>query len=225
MRIDAASPRLRRARRVVAIAIGVVALLAVACVNMILRPQQSQYLEYAATPGIDLGDVSPDESVVVFLRPEDVRVRTTTVLDGDELVTILTERTFFVYRTTAGPHAFMGWMAGGASFVDAELAPGRIYVIAFLAHSDTVPVFLLKPIVPEGDLWTHLGDGFATSKEVTLRPEASDWFAEHRDELSTRRETRSDAWRIRKLAASSGASTLPSAPDPEYDPEAMWLIH
>ena len=181
-------------------------LLATGCVSH----QMSPHLDYVGEPGFTSPTPDGDSTVVVFLRPDDVRVFSASILDGEKFIAILTEQKHFVYTTTPGDHRFMAHVTRhGPSFVDAELAAGKIYFIAVKYLESGIRVWLqLIPITPDGEYWSELSEWLSQSQLVRPNDSAQRWFEENRVELLSEQENRNTD-RISQLTANQGVDHAP----------------
>jgi hypothetical protein len=94
---------------------------------------------------------SPNEAVVVFVRPSGWASATqssvfdVTTAGPAALVGIVAAKMKVAYRTTPGRHIFMV-VGENANFMDAMLAPGRLYHAALVAGPGWKARFVFKPV-------------------------------------------------------------------------------
>lgn len=144
----------------------------------------SPYLEYAPQPGSPKSfAVASDQSVVIFLRPDDIRALSALLFDGDKFLTLLTELTYFTYETTPGSHTFISRVIGrGLSFMDAELAPNKVYFAA-VKYGESNAWFELIPIAPNTEYWRDLPQWLQQSRAVRPNGSAFKWYEDRRAAL------------------------------------------
>jgi len=161
------------------------------CASSCIAPHVSPYLDYAPQPGFTPSyAVSVNRSTVVFLRPDDIRALSALLFDGDKFLTILTELTYFVYQTTPGKHTFASRVTGrGLSFMDAEIAPGKVYFAAVKYGEGNNAWFELVPIVPDTQYWKELPEWLRQSKEVRPNSAGFKWFEARRSAVLAQQET------------------------------------
>ncbi len=108
-----------------------------------------------------------DKALVVFARPSPPgRGFNTRLYDGDELVGLLTGRSYFVYETTPGKHLFASLGHDIAkytnfSFLEADLAPGKTYFVWASWYPRYKGLGLqqwvdLNPVKPGTDEWQKM---------------------------------------------------------------------
>ncbi len=175
------------------------------------KVHNSEHLNYAAKAGLTpITTLSPESAYVVFLRPV-LPFYTATVLDGDKFLTMLTNNTHFVYKTTPGTHHFMGYVTRfGPSFIDAELEGGKIYFAAVLIQEGTFKSWLqLLPVVPGDEYWPLLSEWLPTSKSVQPNSSGINWFGSNKSELLQASSSRNQDSRIRVIRKSDGVDRIP----------------
>ncbi len=191
---------------------GVLALIAGLTSSCAPRTHINDHLAYAPAPGFHGVETPPGSATVVFLRPDYMPYWSASILDGEKFVTILTHQTYFVYVTTPGTHQFLAHVTRfGPSYIDAELSPGKVYVVAVKwLESGWRGWYQLIPIRPDGEYWGTLPAWLAASKQVQPKPSAIGWFGENRENLlrDQSQRTAPDS-RMSKLLPSDGVSTLP----------------
>ncbi len=170
----------------------------------------SPHLDYVGEPGFTSPTPDGDSTVVVFLRPDDVRVFSASILDGEKFIAILTEQKHFVYSTTPGDHRFMAHVTRhGPSYVDAELAAGKIYFIAVKYLESGIRSWMqLIPIMPDGEYWSELPGWLSQSQLIRPNDSAQRWFEENSVELLSEQENRTPD-RISQLTANEGVDHAP----------------
>jgi hypothetical protein len=171
----------------------------------------SPYLDYAPQPGFT-GVVSSNTSIVIFSRPDDIRALSALLFDGEKFLTIMTELTYFVYETSPGSHHFVLRIGRGRlSFMDAELAPQKIYFAAVKYAEANTAWFELVPIVPNTDYWKDLPQWLSQSKEVRPNTLAFKWYDSRRSALLAEQDANEAKARRHQMVETYGVDRAPYA--------------
>jgi hypothetical protein len=171
----------------------------------------SPHLDYAPERGLQqVHPPSADSAVIIIVRPDDIYTRyvTASVLDGDRFLTLLTQLTHFVYVTKPGVHHLMAHVSSPRpSYIDAELAPGKIY-FAVIKWQDKGEMELI-PITPNDEYWVQVPQWLSKSKAVQPNASAFAWFEAHRAELLQEQGARKSDSTSHQLLASDGVDRIP----------------
>jgi hypothetical protein len=141
----------------------------------------------------------PSESLVVFMRPtEAFACCQASVFElreeaSDKLVGIIGPDTKVAYKTEPGKHFFMV-VGENASFMRAELAPGKTYYVRIYAYAgQTKTRFDLRPVRPaefESGWFRRLRE----AQLIENTSESQAWADDHRDELQGKKAERLRIW-------------------------------
>lgn len=139
------------------------------------------------------------ESIVVFMRPTEAfaccQASVFEVRDeaSDQLVGIVAPYTKVAYKTAPGRHFFMV-VGEDASFLRAELLPGKTYYVRIYAFEGQQKTrFELKP-VRRSELGSSEFRGLEAANLIENTSESFAWADEHRDELQMRKAARLRIW-------------------------------
>lgn len=178
--------------------------------NSCVSQRVSPYLDYAERPGFSQSlTVASGSSTVVFARPDDIRALSALLFDGDRFLTILTELTYFIYETIPGSHKFVSRVTGrGLSFMDAELAPNKIYFAA-VKYGEGNAWFELIPIIPNSDYWRDLPLWLQQSRAVRPNDSAFKWFEERRAALLKEQDANETKARRHGMLEEYGVGRIP----------------
>lgn len=171
----------------------------------------SPHLDYASQPGLQQNlTPSPNSSVIIIVRPEEIPF-SASVFDGDRFLTILTAKTHFVYITEPGVHHIMAHVTRhGPSYIDAELAPGKIYFVAIKWLESGIRGWIeLIPITPNDNYWGRIPHWLSQSREVKPNASAIDWLAAHRADIIREQGARTSKLRSHQVLARDGVDRAP----------------
>lgn len=169
----------------------------VGCASDVKRTRVSSYLDYPAgystsTPsrvaGLRIEEVPNDKAVVVFFRDDQEAWNlSASLLDNRAPVSVLMAYTHLVYETQPGAHRFAGMCTGNrAAVIDAELDPGKVYIIGFKVGGGFLMSWRFQAVTPESPEWSRLPAFFAESVQVHPNPAGDEWFASKLPELTRR---------------------------------------
>ena len=133
---------------------------------------------------------APSEAMVVFLRPSgwgemtQSSVFDVTTAGPAELVGIVAAKMKVAYRTTPGRHVFMV-VGENADFVDAMLAPGKLYHVVLVPGPGYKARFVAKPVHP-GDR-TDLPGWLAATSWVETTQDSFLWARENARSIEAKR--------------------------------------
>lgn len=146
---------------------------------------------------------TPDatSAVVRFVRPSRFvgGARQFAILDGEHAIGALSNGAQFDYVTTPGTHLFLTPRIGsvGPYFLEADLAPGKIYYVAVRGQYDAgvMRVFLL-PITRNTEQWNEIP---TYDKDLTrLEPDRANleaWSELHREEIKRLLRDYQEKWK------------------------------
>jgi hypothetical protein len=142
-------------------------------------------LDYQSSSGLVLEPVQPGKTVVVFLEEVGLTWQSIAIFDGTSFVTLLGLETYYVYVTDPGPHSFKSRIARGWQHLEADLAPGRLYVAAVVNRTSGPGIgrIELQPVLPEGNCEEQLRELFEDSLRVHPNQVALDWYETHERQL------------------------------------------
>ena len=169
----------------------------VGCTPDVKRTRVTPYLDYPAgysvdapraVAGLRIEEVPNDKAVVVFFRDDqDAWNLSASILDNGAPVSVLMAYTHVVYQTQPGAHRFAGMCTGNrAAVIDAELSPGKVYIVGFRVSGVMLMSWRFQAITPESAEWSRLPAFFAESVQVHPNPAGAAWFASKLPELTRR---------------------------------------
>jgi hypothetical protein len=137
-------------------------------------------------------DTTPaaNQAVVVFLRPSGWGPGTQSsvfeVTDPGEsvLVGIVAAKMKVAYRTTPGHHVFMS-IGENADFMDAMLAPGRVYYVSLIGGPGYKARFILKPA--HADQHGDVADWLSDTSWVATTSDSQRWADENAVSIEKKR--------------------------------------
>jgi hypothetical protein len=153
-------------------------------------------------PTASLATPDATSAVVRFLRPSRFvgSARDYALLDGDHAIGALSNGAQFGYVTTPGKHLFIapGFGTVGPYFLEAELAPGKIYYVLVSSYQEDASTrrVLLTPLTSGADQWKEVP---TYEKDLTrLEPDRATleaWSVQHRDEIKRLILNYNDQWK------------------------------
>jgi hypothetical protein len=118
------------------------------------------------------------ESKIIFVRAEQfiplaAKSVHYAIHDGDKLIGILGDSTYFVYECEAGHHFFSCAMQD-ISTLEGDLLPNRIYYVRVRPGSQSVTFVEMNAVYPgcPKNLWAKLPAMLRDAKETVITPEA-----------------------------------------------------
>ncbi|HEY4951952.1 MAG TPA: hypothetical protein VII71_01030 [Verrucomicrobiae bacterium] len=138
----------------------------------------SAYYQEGGKSALNLEMPVSGKSKIVFVRPGQfipliAKSMHYAIHDGDKLIGILGDSTYFVYECEAGQHLFSCTMQN-VSTLEGDLFPGRIYYVRVRPGSQFVTFMEMNAVYPgcPKNLWAKLPAMLRGAEETVITPDA-----------------------------------------------------